>query len=184
MFSDANSDMTPLTDALKEISKLKGIVDIEMDGRQEYDVWYNGIDYSNISGDTGVIERIHWGVLKLALILALSQDYDMVVKKRHVEEAIDLCTGILKNYEVLAMGTGKSMSADAAAIFLAFLWEKGGSATRKDVLRMNWSHFDVVTLDGSLIPTLEGAGLIKTLGVDNEVGYELTDRGKKAFTGE
>lgn len=170
----------PLVSSLKAVASLRGEIFLEDDARREYDEWYKSIDYDAPSNDTGVLERIHWGVLKVAILLGASTDYEARVKKCHVEEAIIRCMNLLRNYEVLTMSAGRSPAAEPGAILLAFLWEKGGCASHKDVLRSNWRHFDVESL-AAIVQTLGQAGLLIETIQDGQAAYKLTPDGRRIF---
>jgi hypothetical protein len=185
MYEDASKfDKKPLENRLKEISKIKGKMGIDDEARAEYDSWYQGIDYSTVTSDNGVVERIHWGVLKLAILLAVGDQGELVIRKDHMIEAIDRCTHLIKNYDVISMGVGKSMMADATAAFLTFLWERGGKSSIREILRHNWQHFDLKTLTDSIVPTMEGAGYVRLSANNGEPEYELTAKGREIWTKE
>lgn len=172
-------DTTLLVSRLRALAQIKGQVVMEYDARVEYDKWYKSLDGSRI-GDTGVVERIHTGVLKVALLLAVGEMEGLCVRKRHVEDSILQCVELLKNYEVITMSAGKSEQAEPSALFITYLWENGGYASHQSVLRDNWRHFDQETL-GKLVTTLVQAGLVLEKLRDAAPGYELTDKGRAIF---
>ena len=90
----------------------KGAVSSLIKLRQEYNSWYVDFDQSKfLIGETG-IQSGYTGVLKLALLLAVGEDTVLEIRKHHIEEAIERCTALLKNYEVITMSSGKSEQAE------------------------------------------------------------------------
>lgn len=182
-YLESRYDRAPLVARLKNVARLRGAVFITYEARQEYNSWYIGFDQSKfLIGETGISERIHTGVLKLALLLAVGEDTVLEIRKHHIEEAIERCTALLKNYEVITMSSGKSEQAEPSAIFLAFLYERHGKASHKDVLRFNFMHFNSETLKG-IVETLTQAGLVGETLNSTEPTYFLTEKGKAIFGG-
>jgi hypothetical protein len=176
-------DNSHLKESLQAISGFRGPVILEHPARVEYHKWYHELQkqIENNENDPGVVDRVHTGILKVGLAIAVGNDFELRIKKEHIEEAIFRCTALLKNYEVLTMGSGKSQTAEPAAILLAYLFEKGGKEKRRNVLRSNWQHFDSETLDTKLVPTLEQAGILRTIISADESWLELTDHGMGLF---
>ena len=165
-----------LLESLLAISKLKGKLEVTQEARTEYDRWYIPLhdSYKNRPDETGVVGRLHAGVLKIALILAIDK-YDLKVCKCHIEEAIDKCMALLPNYEGFTISQGKSTLGEAGAILLEVIWNESNKAiSRRSFLYRHWSRVDADTLDKLLI-TLEQAGLIKSI-LDNNEGpvYKMT----------
>ena len=165
-------------DSLSEISKLNGEIEFDETARNEYDPWYTKFRNSYRSGDKGGIAgRMHTGVKKLAIILAANEE-SLIVRKRHIEEAIIECITLIPNYNEFIMASGKSTIADAGAILLTELQNKDDHCLdRRIVLRNHWQDIDAEILD-KLAITLEQAGMIQSIlsSTENTIYYRLTSK--------
>lgn len=164
---------------LRELSRLKGPITFTEDAKKEYDSWYNSIDDEAYSSKSGVLERIHTGVLKLSMILAAAEprtiyDKRIVVDKQNVDVAIDECWTLLRNYDFLTMGAGKSPIGHQIALVIRELsTASNNTLTRKILIRRLWAEIDAPTLD-NIIVTMSQGGLIGTTTVCSEEAYYLT----------
>ena len=154
-------DPLPLIKQLKDISSLAGKMRFEIDAKLEYDNWYTPLrDSYKIKPDrAGVIQRIHTGVIKVAVILAVSRKLELIVSKHDIQEAIEKCVELLPNYDSFAMQTGKSTEAMAGSLLLDAAWKNKGSISRQAFLFEHWADVSNETLD-KLIVSLESAGMI------------------------
>lgn len=154
-------DPKPLVDQLLSMSKLIGKVKFELDAKLEYDKWYMPLreSYRLKPDKAGVIQRIHTGVIKIAVILAVASRLSLVVNKRDIQEAIEKCVELLPNYETFAMQIGKSTEAMSGSILLDAMWANGGSITRSAFLAEHWGDVSNEVLD-KVINTLENAQYI------------------------
>lgn len=108
-----------LLEHLKRISKYKGTVQSDEDAKKEFHDWYESLDDNFYQSKSGVEARLHTGVEKLSVILAAAEStFDGLIRKHHVEEAIERSMNLLKNYRNLAIGGGKSQSAQAQNLVL------------------------------------------------------------------
>lgn len=168
-------DFSDLKDELRKITELKGEYEITQDAKDEYNSWYKPFreSYKNKVDKAGVVSRIHTGILKIAMIFA-SSDLSLVVKKIHVEEAINECLGLIPNYGAFIMGNGKGKLSEAGAIVLNDLLQAPNYALgRKEILRKHWSDFDATLFD-ELIATFEQGGLVQTIAAGNSISYKMT----------
>jgi hypothetical protein len=177
-------DIRPLVESLKQISKLKGEVLFDNGVSEEYSKWYTSFrdSYKERPDKSGIMGRIHAGVLKLSIIIGVSSEYDKIVKIDHFYEALEQCMSILPNYDTFVLGQGKGIITEQAGIFLNELWEEPEhKATRREILFTYWSEFDAETLD-KIVLTLEQAGMVRTMLSDNNSEYQLTDKAQEKFT--
>lgn len=161
---------------LKNISELKGEFEFTADAKKEYIDWYKPFreSYKNKVDKAGVVSRIHTGVLKIAMIFAAG-DISLVIKKQHIEEAINECLGLIPNYGAFIMGNGKGKLSEAGAIVLSdLLVAPNHVLQRKEILRKHWQDFDGQLLD-ELIATFEQGGLIKTQVAGSIICYKMTE---------
>lgn len=175
---DREGTKNKLNDTLLAISKLSGPFLFCQDAKTEYDSWYKPFreSYKDRPDKSGIAGRIHTGVMKLAMILAVNSDQALVVRKEHVEESITECMSLMPNYTQLIVGTGKSDNAEIGMIVLNDLYTAPDQTlSRKKILQRHWSVFNDEQLD-RLIATLVGGGLVKDMFLDDGIYYRLTEK--------
>ena len=170
---------TELKQHLVRLANIKGLIKFSADAIKEYDEWYYSIDDDKYTSKSGVEARMHTSVLKLAICLAAAEEEffrDLTVQTRHVSKAIDMMLSLLHNYDILTMGSGKSVVAEPmTTVIRCLLKAKNNELSRKSLLRMNFGDLDVETLDKSML-TLEQSGAAKSISVLGEPGYKLTEK--------
>lgn len=183
-----------LLDKLRPIANLRGEPTITREASLTYQKWYNALYASNHRIDpSGIMNRIHTAVKKIAMILAantaevsdVTAERIFVIGKEEIEQAIEMCTALLGNYQSFTASLGKSSIQEAGTIFLNDLWHmQEHKITRKEVLQNHWGVIDHELLD-KLVATLEQAGMIKstidgpvTTYVATEKCLEIMGKGK------
>lgn len=178
----AKFDEVHLVNSLKQIRNLNGRVTIEKDAGEAYTAWYNDLydKYKTHPDKTGVIQRMHTNVIKIAIIMAAAE-YSLTVTRAIFERAILEVTSLRQNYELYVMSAGKSNMADIGAKLLAAMLEKTPvhRITRTEFLMKNWGDVQAEDLD-KLIVTLEQGGMIMQKAVIEGnvplVAYEMTPK--------
>jgi hypothetical protein len=183
--SDTNIDINfkYLHAKLDEIKQLRGECEPEDDAIAEYKNWYLPFRDSVMakSDKSGVLSRIHTGILKLAMILAAGHRCEAHIRKVDIEESIDSTMALLPNYSTYIVASGKSTLAEAGTILLEYLRTHGGECRQKDFLYQKWSEVDAEVL-AKLIGTLESAGIIRsTYSSDSNLMISLTEKSKEIF---
>ena len=172
-------------DRLKDIYRLGGKFLIEPSAKEEYKLWYVPFraEYAKLKEETGIIGRIHTHIVKLALILA-ANELVLCVRKKHIEQAIEECLGLLKNYGLFTMNHAKSeIGTVGGTIILTLLEAPSCMLSRKMLMRNHWRDFDAEMLDKAVL-ALEEAGFIKTHQTREGLAYQLTAECVKRFQGE
>ncbi len=156
-------DTAPLIASLKEISKLKGKIRFEMAAKIAYDEWYLPLrkSYERRPDKTGVIQRLHTGVLKIAVIKAIDSTMDLIVKKEHIEEAIHDCILLMPNYDGYSMSPGKTNESVVGSHLMNELWSHGGTITRAEFLQLHWADCSNPEVLDKVILMFEQAGYIQ-----------------------
>jgi hypothetical protein len=174
-------EIESLVKKLVKIRELKGRFTSTPEGRKLYKEWYEKLynSYKTHPDKTGVTQRIHTGVLKIAMILA-ANDLSLIIDAQHYQEAILQVTNLRENYGVYSMSTGKSTQAEIGAIFLQALWEMKGVATKRDILVKHWQDFSAEELD-QLVNTFAAANLVEVMAVGNEQTYTMTPKCRELF---
>jgi len=172
------SDESSLVESLKKIKALSGKVTITQGAKDAYNPWYNELyhKYKTHPDKTGVIQRMHTNVIKIAIIIAASK-YSLEVTKEIFESAILEVTALKQNYELYVMSAGKSDLADIGARLLAAMLEaKDYTVTRTEFLTKNWGDVQAEDLD-KLIETLTQSEMISlALVPPSYVAYRMTPK--------
>jgi hypothetical protein len=161
---------------LLDISKLKGTFQFDHFGKDTYEKWYESFCEVERNDDTGTTERMHDHVLKIAMLLSLSEKDDLIIMKKDVEAAIDTCMQFTANVKNVTAGVGIS---DISAKQYKFMQTLVGSENYKmehtAMLRKNWGNFDIHDLS-KIVETLIAAEIITADHMGNKVYYTLTDK--------
>jgi hypothetical protein len=168
-----------LIEKLEAIAALKGAFIVTEEAIQVYETWYLQLreSYRTKKDKTGVIGRIHTGVLKIVMILAAGTSCSLTITGEMMSEAIAQCLSLLPNYDSYTLMTG---SSELSAIGQAFLSEleasPGYTMSERSFLV---KHLGDVTPEQfkQLIDMLGKAGMISTafnLGVAGSTTYTLT----------
>jgi hypothetical protein len=173
-----SNEFNALVAELMTISNMKGSFTISEDAKKEYTDWYGPFrtSYKDKGDRSGIVGRIHTGILKLSFVLAVNE-LTLNVSKAHIEEAINECIALIPNYNTFIFASGKSTIAEAGGIVINDLLAANHNQhtlTRKEILRSHWKDFDSKVLD-EVIVTLELGGHIKTVMCNNELAFTLTD---------
>jgi hypothetical protein len=173
---DTSKSYNNLLEKLREISLLRGEIQFTEQAWNMYDGWYIPFRESQKGkiDRTGVLGRIHTGVVKIAMILA-ANDLTIEVNEKHMEDAIDLCIKLLPNYNTFMFSSGKSDIAQAGSLLISDLSSAPNyTMSRKEIIRRNWMNFDAEVLD-KLIVALESAELlVQNMDRARGVSYALT----------
>ena len=152
-------------DLFKPIGELNGAFILEEEAIVEYESWYGAFkrSYQSKKESSGIVGRIHTGVVKLAMLYA-ANDLRLNILKCDIEESINECLGLLPNYSVFTMSQGKSEIGQAGGLVITdLLSAKDNLMSRKELIRRHWQDgVDGDMLD-KLAVTLEQAGLIQQI---------------------
>lgn len=173
----AKYDKKPLIQALQQIRKLSGPIKITPDGAKTYDDWYNDLykKYKKHPDRTGVLQRMHTNVIKLAIILTAAT-YKLEVTPDIFKEAIVQVTSLKQNYDIYVMSAGKSDLAMIGGKFLSSMWEnEKRQVNRRDFLMLNWSEVSVDDFD-KLVETMRQGGMIDIVLVGQDIYYKMTPK--------
>ena len=168
---------------LTRISILKGEFDIEKPAERFYDDWYIPFrdSYKSKPDKSGVIGRIHTGVLKLAMIICVNETESLVILREHIEKAIGECMRLMPNYSGLIMSSGKSTIAETASVLIEEIWKSPNKCLKKsEFLSRHFHQFDLESVD-KCTQTLAAAGLLKEIFSGNEIQFEVTEKCIKSF---
>lgn len=170
-----------LKDHLIRVAQLKkGPAHIADETKKLFDDFYMGIE-DDESSQTGVKERLGTNVQKIAMCLAAA-DKDLgntlYVLPKHVEEAIDLCQGLIRNYDYFMMGSGVSNNSKIAPLVLRDLMEAPNFCIPKSrIVRKYMNEVDMNQFKQVEETLIEGGYIeVKTGPRSNELHYWLTKK--------
>lgn len=144
-----------LANYLLEISRLEGEFILTKDAVLFYREWYNNFYNLNkdLKDDTGTAERLRDNILKIAMLLALSDKPTLRIEKQHIEEAMIQCFKIYSSTMQMVMGEGKSSVALITKPVLKILFSLAGpnnepiSRQRLLIRGSQTGDFDYMELD-------------------------------------
>lgn len=175
-----DSSMIELEGMLHKVAELKGQFDFTTGAKEHYSNWYLPFRaaYEKRPDRSGISGRVHTSILKLAMLIAVSETNTLVVTKENVDQAINECMDLVPNYTRFVMAAGKSSLAEIATVILSALNESSGKAMpRKIILQRFWNILDqgAETLD-KLVTTLEQGGMIQSIMEDGGITYKMTEK--------
>lgn len=190
-------------DYLKELAKLQGpfqpLAVLEKDGPYKheklkenrrvyftdagiaYDNWYDTflqeIDVQQVRDETGTLNRFPDSVLKVAMLISLSRQPELVIDEKSMNEAIQLCERLVGNIRRTTLGKSKIDDSNTTRKTMAIqeLMRRDDHAisrlqlNKKFWMQGNSNEWDEVML------SLEAAGMIKIESVGNQIIYRMPD---------
>lgn len=174
---------------LKDLSKLKGQFKLlsECEAGNIFEQWYNdfmhAIDEHEIKDETGTLNRFGDSVLKVAMLLSLAEEPNLIISETAMNEAISHCEKLIGGIRKATMGKkGKSTSADVKAMIIHELLKRDNHMiSRAQLLKKFWMHFSASELDNDIAQSLEQAGVIKIEVQGNQVIYRMPENQVKEF---
>lgn len=145
-----------------------------------FDDWYMNlmttIRDQKIKDPTGTINRFGDSVLKVAMLLSLSDGISMEISESHMKEAISKCEKLIGNARRTTLSRGKSNLVNQKAMIIHELVERENhTISRTQLLKKFWMHFDSKEWDELIFPSLNTAGLVNIMTFDNSVCYFMPD---------
>lgn len=169
-------DESKLVLQLTAISKLSGEFRWDEKAMLEYETWYKSYYSSGVFDKIGLMERARDQVLKAAMLIALSENFDTWLTKRVIEEAITVCKQFIVSMRKVTTGSGKGAMAEIIKQVIFTIIERPNyEMSRKSLLAAHWGDFDSVDLDRALI-TMTESGLILEASKGKEVFYVLPEK--------
>lgn len=181
----ADVDHSSLKAELERVSKLTGQAKLTKDAKTLYKSWYaeynKALEENPDSDATGLSERLHDHILKVSLLLSVSDSDELIIHKRHIDKAIELCIGFAINTKRVVQGQGKSEFAVKNKIFLDYLLSQDNfQVLRRRVLSAKFGDIDAIDLD-KIVDTLTQAGILESLSTSEGPVYRLTAQYGKQF---
>lgn len=135
-------DIVGLGKYLNDLNKISGQFEWESDSVITlYEEWYRGFYGSvqrgeaDVEDKTGTFSRIGEHVLKVAMLVSLSENPELILTESNIKEAISLCEPFVEISARAVRGIGKSPLAQQTAMVMEYLERRDGSATRISILQ-------------------------------------------------
>lgn len=168
-------DYNKLLEHLKELTKVSGEFTIEDSAIKLYEDWYTPFYLSENSDDTGTTARAKDTILKVAMLISLSERTDLILTEGHMGEAMLNTVQTLNSTRTMIIGEGKAEKAREAKIILQLLaCTPDYTLSRRQLLVRGFGNFDVNDLD-RVMNTFEQGKLVKVWGSGKDIMYKLTD---------
>jgi hypothetical protein len=172
---DGKEEWKILIQEAKKIAELEGQFSIDREAIEEYESWYFSITDEKIS-ESGIEGRVPYQALKLSIIMAASELED-VVRRKHIEHAIEEQLEILKNYRIFIAATvGSTPVGRMGALVIRELYNSNGHGmTKPRIMRNLLSDLDPDNLDKVLDSYNEAGIIIVDTGAKGGPRYDLTE---------
>jgi hypothetical protein len=146
-----------------------------------FDDWYvtfkEVMRLSEHKDDTGTLNRFDASVLKVAMLLSLAIEPELVIKEEAMRTAIIECEKLLGNVRKTTMGKqGISQTALLKTlIIMEILNRENNQVSRPMLMKKMWQHYDNVTAFDDMMLGFESAGMIKTMNMGNQIIYYMPE---------
>lgn len=173
-----------LVKILNEISKISGRLLFEDCAARFFTEWYEDLykNYDKYGSKTGVVEGIHTLILKIAMVIAVS-DLRIEIVLKDIERAILEVTALRPNYEIYAMGSGRSEKAGVSAFIFNLFWQaKDKTLTKQEILFQYWNEVEADELDKIIDKFIQAGLLIMIYRASNKPALQMTQKGIDAMT--
>lgn len=170
----ANTHFQALVEDLRQIATLQGEVKLaDKSAEAEYEKYYNSCLASEFDSESVAAYRTTKAhhATKVAIALCAGEDDSLLLRKHHLERAIDAVDSVEASLENVFRSVGDSDLVAATDRVLRFI-ENKGYASRADVLRANWRHVSSSDLD-IIITTLSQSGIIAEVTRGHKILYEV-----------
>jgi hypothetical protein len=172
-----------LVNDLRHISALRGAIRLDTPARPLFERLYNDSDVDEFTdaATAGYVASRWAQTTKLAMVLSVAESDDLVVTKKHWEEAEARIEVVSKDIKMVFRGVGQSDLVQAADKVLRFL-EMRAAANRSEIMQVMWQDCNSMELD-VILATLEQGNLISVTYTGGRPVYTAASQiPKKAAT--
>lgn len=150
-----------LIDDLNYIATLKGEMQLDEDANVWYDNWYRTRDRNNLDERFwGYLERKPDHLLKVATLIAISVNDDLVISQAHLKAALELLNQLEERMPDAFRGIGTASAKDIERI-ADQLMHAGGSVPYRELVHRNYRYLSSQDLD-LVLQTMNEAGMTTT----------------------
>jgi hypothetical protein len=176
-------DKQKLANSLERLLDVKGEFVIDPDAIEYCESWYNKLFKLNINDKTHTIGRLEDKVLKVAMLLALAEGNDLIIKKSHMMESIYEVDLTWHSARQVMLGSGKdvNLSYKLKLVFRALVLKPNHTLTRRELMQRFMGDIDHFDLD-RIIEMMLAADCIKVLYPNTgRAEYTLKENALKLF---
>lgn len=175
-------DVETLVRELKEISKIEGEFVWSKGAKELYRPWYRELSEAEFDDRTGSVDRLGDSVLKVAMLLNLAGERDLVLSEDNILLSIQKCQECLSGIRQITRSSGISeLAPQAKKIIDKLLSAPGNTLSRKKLLQRVWPDVDAMTLD-RILETMTEAGHVDAIrDPSNQPAYRLTKTAVEQF---
>lgn len=168
-------DYDGLAKYLHELGKIKGEVVWSDEAGDIFEDWYNKFEEPEEDA-TGTANRIHDTIIKVAMLLSVSESFELIIHPHHIREAMTVCFECQVNTNRVIMKSGDHPQAGQTKLILdAFLKAENYELRRTKILSRFWGSIDSLDLD-RIIDTLRQANAIEEpRRIVHDTVYKLKD---------
>lgn len=143
-----------------------------------YDVFLDLVDSQDIKDETGTLNRFGDSVLKVAMLLSLSQYVKLEITPESMTEAIRVCEQLLGNVRKTTMGrSGLSTSSHLKGLIINELLNvrENHSITRAMMSKKFYMHYGSVEELDHIMQAFHASGMILTENQGDTVIYKMPE---------
>lgn len=145
-----------------------------------YDDWYDNFKEmvkTTEKDETGTLNRFGDSVLKVAMLLSLAYEPNLVISEEAMHEAITQSEKLLGNVRKTTMGKqGISQAALLKTmIIMELLNREPHQVSRIILMKKMWQHYENSAEFDDMMQSFDAAGMIKTNSIGNQIIYSMPD---------
>jgi len=166
-----------LMDTLLEIVKVKGAFEVEKKAREFYREWYDNLDEPTDPRLSGFTERMHDQVLRVAMILSLSESSALKLSETHIKKSVGLIEDVLYFMPRVLEFVGTTEHSRDAERIIKQLRKAGGEMMHGRLLEVNSWKLSAEELK-KLMQTLVERGTVVAHEAGKGTLYRLKEKKK------
>lgn len=169
------NNMSEMINHLQKVAKLTGPMVLTDRARKFYDEWYNSFEpLDENASSTGIEGRIHTHALKLAIVKSVSERFDKVIDRQHIEPAIQECLDLMPNYSTFATGNTGPLEKTGREVIVLLLEAPKYTLPKQKIMWHLWAAGSQMV--NQVLESLTEAGNIESYTNQNQdYCIKLTD---------
>jgi hypothetical protein len=118
---------------LRDIKDIQGVVTFDDEARTFYEDWYNNIKFPDDPFMRGWFESKHVQMLKVAILVMVSETKELILRLRHIQVALEFINGLEKNLPKLGESVGRNELALPTNKIVDIVANAGGAMLERQV---------------------------------------------------
>lgn len=147
-----------------------------------YETWYHGFKqatlHQRVKDETGTLNRFGDSVLKVAMLVSLARNPQLIIDEQSMLDAIGYCEKLIGAVRVTTLGA-KGLSPQSSLkskVIQELVQRETHSITRTMLLDKMMMHYGNTTELDELIVSFEQAGMIRIEVVGNQTLYKMVEK--------